>query len=227
MDGPVATDLKTARSSKSTKTSSNIAQGVARKISSNGYSGSSPSPISSRGRFRKRTARQERPFEMDKIEHNLAKQGVKATEAELADEMQNRPGKSRRKRDSVASSRSTERPGSGKLSGAVSDIEVVDIKQTTIRTWLNGFSTASLPLPLTKSSVNELFTAATEAWRFKLNGKSITYGIVSFPWLDERSNIIFSHDNNDTAFEIMLDEIRRCPTWKAEGRCSVDLEIFA
>lgn len=223
MDRPVATIIKPIRSSESARTSFSLA----RSDSADGHSERSVSPTSTRDRLRKRTTRQERPFEMDKVEHNLAKKGVIASEAELANTVKSGSSKSKRARvDNVGSSKNAKRHSSSKLLKRVADPEVVDIRQTTIRTRLDGFSMASLPLPLNESSVKELLDAATAAWRFKLNGNSITYGIVSFPWLDDRSNIILSHDNNDTAFEIMLDEIRKSPMW-TEGRCSIDLELFA
>ena len=222
MDRPVATVVKPIRSSESAATSSSLA----RSNSVDDYSGRSVSPTLTRD-LRKRTTRQERPFEMDKVEHNLAKKGVKASEAELARTVKSKSNKSKRKRVvDVEPSRSAKRHSSSKLSKRSPNPKVVDTTQTTIRTRLNGFTMASLPLLLTESSVNGLLDVATTAWRFKLNGNSIVYGILSFPWLDDHSNIILSRDNNDTAFEMMLDEIRKSPTW-VEGRCSVDLELFA
>ncbi|KAK5088890.1 hypothetical protein LTR05_003112 [Lithohypha guttulata] len=186
--------------------------------------------------FRDRSDRQLYPYQMDKVEHNHVKKGEKLSESFLQEEFHRTQSKKRRKSQSVSKSkrRSTSSTESRSSTASVisitsrsSSVAVVDdVSATTVMTRFKELDGA-IPVALNTNSMDELFDTVEDAWQAQLNGRTIKYSTVHFPWLSKSSNLLFMRSNHTSfGFETMLKELRRAPTWSITGDCSIELEFF-
>lgn len=164
---------------------------------------SDESPVRS---LRKRTMRQEHPYKTDQVEHNLVRRGVKASESDLEEKLQDRMGLKSSKRPADPAKKKLKRQKRVLTPGSSSpEITIGDI---TARTWLEGVTKAYIPVNLNVASTSELFDKMEQSWSSKLNGQSIKDCIVSFSWLDEGDNIFLLRGDDGTAFGEMMKEAR-------------------
>lgn len=198
--------------------------------------------------LRDRTLRQEMPFRMDRVEHNLARKGVKKTESDLEEELDEQIHAKKKARKAISkgfrmSKKKARRPlTEGKnlpsptpTPPAINDTyeergPEPDIFQTTVRTRLKGFGKGHLPIALPSSkSTAALFDLVRQKWRRGLNGRDIHHCIISFPWLatlgEDEDIVMFGESDNDV-YNCMLEKIRRAPTWTKVERCEIDILIY-
>lgn len=156
--------------------------------------------------LRKRTMRQEHPFRTDKVEHDLAKKGLKASESDLEERVQGamrpkvkkdseepRKRKKQRRQDSVSLSTTSER----------TPVDVV------ARTWFSKATGGHIPVKLSMSSVSELFDKLEQSWQSVLEDQRITHCVASFSWLGEDANIFLLRVDDGTAFGELMREARQ------------------
>lgn len=148
-----------------------------------------------------------------------------ANEAELADKLQNKSAKKKARKIDAASASDEDHSPPKDTKHKIQRKEV-SVEKAKVRIWFSRFASASIPISLEALTTNNMFSLITKAWEFKLNDEKVNCAVASFPWLREDSNILFVRDNNnDTAFEVMLEQVRNSPTWKESGSCSFDLQI--
>lgn len=183
------------------------------------YSGDD-SPLRS---LRKRTMRQEHPFRTDKVEHDLAKKGLKASESDLEERVQDvmqpkakknsgepRKRKKQRRQDSVAVSTSSE-------------LVAADV---IARTWYGKATEAHIPVKLDDmSSVSELFDKLEASWHSMLDNQRIAHCVASFPWLGKDANIFLLRVDDGTAYGELMREARQGPVTNAKHTVNIQISV--
>lgn len=164
---------------------------------------STESPMRS---LRKRTVRQEHPFRTDRVEHELAKKGLKASESDLREKLEDtmRP-KSSRRSEEPAKKKSKHQKSISRPLSASPDLSA---SGTMARTWLNGVG-AYIPIKLNMANTTELFDKIEGLWGSHLNGQKVTHCIVSFSWLDANDNLLLLRSDDGTAYEALMGEAAR------------------
>lgn len=157
--------------------------------------------------LRKRTMRQEHPFQADKVEHNLAKKGVKASESDLEDKLRGGSRKSKSSKHSMEPVKKKLKQHTRTRSTPSVSPEVASV-DIAARTWLSGVTKAYIPVNLNVASTSELFDKMEQSWDSKLNGRKIDDCIVSFSWLEEDDNIFLLRSDDGTAYREIMKEAR-------------------
>lgn len=156
--------------------------------------------------FRKRTIRQEHPFRAEKVEHELARKGVKASDSDLEERLQEGARRPKRKNMAEPVKKRSKQPRRTSSLSADPEEYTGDV---IARTWVSQVTKAYIPVTLSMTTTSDLFDKMEQAWRSKLDGRSIDDCIVSFSWLDEDNNIFLLRGDDGTAYGEIMKEARR------------------
>lgn len=199
--------------------------------------------------LRKRNIRQVNPYKYDKHQHQLATTTGKAVNTEVVeeavqDEIDSVQRSTARKKArtssastrgrgkanrSAAKQRDKGRRSSSIVSSAAPEADAHDPASVTLRVWLDGFPGGSAPTTLEDcDSLDKLIDFILKSWGWNFAGGTLSYAIVSFPWLDDTGNILVRKGLEDS-FRQMVSEIESAPIWADKGnqeRCEVNVTVF-
>lgn len=178
--------------------------------------------------LRKRTARQEHPFKADKVEHELARKGLKVTEVDLKEKIQNAmKAQSKGLVEEEGEEHMHKKPRQSIKSNSASTKLERCAASSTIRTWFGEKPEANIPIKLSMTSVNGLFDKLEELWSWVLDGRSISYCIASFSWLGEDAKTFLLRGEDQTAFEELVNAARHVLVDKnGQDTISLHLSVF-
>lgn len=153
--------------------------------------------------LRKRTMRQEHPYKTDRVEHDLARRGLKASDSDLAEKVHDtlRP---RLKKESFEPTRKRAKKQKLLASPASTNSESTTATDVIARTRFSELDAASVPVKLDMTSVSELFDRLEKTWHAVLEERKLTRCMVSFSWLDEDDRIWLFRNDDGTAFEELM-----------------------
>lgn len=160
--------------------------------------------------LRKRTLRQEHPYRTDKVEHDLAKKGLKASKSDLEERVQD-VMRSKAKKDSGGPRKKKQRRLDSNTPSTKSESIAAEV---IARTWLSKATSAHIPVKLNMTSVSELFDKLEESWHSVLEDQRIKHCVASFSWLDEDANILLLRVDDGTAFGELVRETKHKPVGK-------------
>lgn len=155
--------------------------------------------------LRHRTARQERPFQAEKLEHAFAKRGLKPSESDLEDNLQN--AKKTKTKKASSKVRRQKEPSSN-----LSADTQWNVADTVLRTWFSEKPDANIPVKLTMSTIDELFNKLEESWRWALGDRTLSCCIASFSWLADDTNMFLVRSSDATSFDELLRAARHSLT---------------
>lgn len=178
---------------------------------------SDESPVRS---LRKRTMRQEHPYRTDKVEHNLAKKGLKTSKSDLEERVQD-VMRTKVKKDSVEPRKKKQRILDSSTASTKSELIAAKV---IARTWFSKVTSAHIPVKLNMASTSELFDKLEESWHSVLEDQRIKHCIASFSWLDEDANILLLRVDDGTAFAELIREAKHRPVGK-DQKHSVSIHI--
>lgn len=186
---------------------------------------SDDSPVRS---LRRRTMRQEHPYRADKVEHNLATKGIKASESDLeerlGDATRPKPKSSKRSAEPTRKKLNQRKRISSVLTASPSpEVFTGDV---TARSWLEEGTKAYVPVTLNMTSVGALFDKLEQSWELMLDDRKITHCIVSFSWLEDSDNIFLLRSDDGTAYGEILKEAKGALVANDRKR-SVNIHISA
>ena len=204
-------------------------------------------------KLRDRSVQQTNPYKFDKFKHNLQKTGrqsdTKKVQRAMQEEMREAQNQSSRNKARVFNSRSTnvkpattistkETATKARRSESVLSMPTspnydehrpgFDPARVSLRVRLDGFAGAAAPVTLKDcGDMEQLMEFIVSAWQWRFGSSHFSYAVASFPWLNEKSNILLRAGLTDS-FRGLVTEVERAPTW-AQGertRCEVDVTVY-